>query len=235
MPARSLSSATRNPRCRPAAFQCSRRIERPREWKLWIGMRAACFGSRAARRCCISAAARRVNVMARHVSGAAPAPVTRCAIRWVSVRVLPDPGPATISNGPRTIEAAARCSASRAARMSAVTTGLPLVATLSRSVDEGAIEADVTRGVISAIGWAGVRVFGKSNSNPPPVRRVSSAGSNSRITPYSPSYPASRTTLPARRRAIPSASSDESARAMSSIGTDSRIGSSAPSKAKSLS
>ena len=47
----------------------------------------------------ISSAARRVNVMARHDGEGIPWLATSLAIRWVSVRVLPVPGPATIISG----------------------------------------------------------------------------------------------------------------------------------------
>ncbi len=47
----------------------------------------------------ISSAARRVNVMARHGWPGGLWPATWLAIRWVSVRVLPVPGPATIISG----------------------------------------------------------------------------------------------------------------------------------------
>ena len=69
---------------------------------------------------------------------------------------------------------------------------------------------------------------GRPNSSPPARLCFSSASSKRRITPYSPSKPASRITLPARRRAIASARSEESARAMSSTGADCRMKSSGP-------
>src|SRR5918998_733672 len=69
----------------------------------------ACSGVSAASRCAISSAARRVKVIARQCCGATPCAVTRCAKRCLSVRVLPVPGPAMISNGPSVISAAAPC------------------------------------------------------------------------------------------------------------------------------
>ena len=56
-------------------------------------------GSMAASLVRISSAARRVNVMARHDGPGVPCPATWLAIRRVSVRVLPVPGPATIISG----------------------------------------------------------------------------------------------------------------------------------------
>src|SRR2546430_16260163 len=64
----------------------------------------------------ISLAARLVKVTARICFAATPWFVTRCATRCVSVRVLPVPGPAMMSNGPSAISAAAHCSESRPAR-----------------------------------------------------------------------------------------------------------------------
>jgi hypothetical protein len=45
-------------------------------------------------------------------------------MRWISVRVFPEPGPATMRSGPSTIAAAALWSSSRDARMLVVADGL---------------------------------------------------------------------------------------------------------------
>ena len=47
----------------------------------------------------ISFAARREKVISRMRPGSAPL-TTRCATRWASVLVLPEPAPAMISSGP---------------------------------------------------------------------------------------------------------------------------------------
>ena len=63
----------------------------------------------------ISPAALLVKVIARMFSGATPFSRIRCAIRTVSVRVLPVPGPATITSGASVQRTAARCSSLRPA------------------------------------------------------------------------------------------------------------------------
>ena len=105
---RSASDATRKPRCRPAAFQCSRRMERPREWKVCSGTCPQASGSRMRRRSRISPAALRVKVTARQRAGGTAWCATRCARRWVKVLVFPEPGPATTSSGPLTASTARR-------------------------------------------------------------------------------------------------------------------------------
>ncbi len=67
----------------------------------------------------ISPAALFVKVMARMLSGATPFSRIKYAIRTVSVRVLPVPGPATITSGASMHSTAARCSGLRPARRSA--------------------------------------------------------------------------------------------------------------------
>ena len=54
----------------------------------------------AARRVRISSAALLVNVMAKILYGRTPQSSMRCAMRWVSRRVLPLPAPAVTSTGP---------------------------------------------------------------------------------------------------------------------------------------
>jgi hypothetical protein len=103
----SVSSATRNPVASPASSWCSRRIIRPSPCRVvTVTRRSAPAGSLAVSRACISSAARRVNVIARHDPGPAPKPATWRAIRCVSVCVLPVPGPATIISGPSASAAA---------------------------------------------------------------------------------------------------------------------------------
>ena len=58
----------------------------------------------------------------------------------------------------------------------------------------------------------------------------SSSGANTRMTPYSPSKPASRITAPRRTRSTASATSGGAAFAIASTGTRSRISSSGPSR-----
>ena len=61
----------------------------------------------------ISLAALLVKVTARMESGATPFSRISHAIRLVMTRVLPEPDPARISNGPSTASTAARCSGFR--------------------------------------------------------------------------------------------------------------------------
>src|SRR6266508_1028637 len=105
-PSRSTSSATRTPGPSPSAARCSATIARPRLWKVATVMPSARSPRSAPRRCRSSSAARRVKVIARHRPGGTPRSATRCAILCVSARVLPVPGPATISSGPSTAAAA---------------------------------------------------------------------------------------------------------------------------------
>ena len=99
-PSRAGSSAMPKSGVRPARAACSRRITRPSPWKVVTVSRPACAGISLSRRSRISRAARRVKVRARQVSGATPRSVTCAAMRQVSVRVLPVPGPAMIIKGP---------------------------------------------------------------------------------------------------------------------------------------
>ena len=63
-------------------------------------------------RAVISAAARRENVIRRTRLGSAP-PTIRCATRWASVLVLPEPAPAITSSGANGPGPAAPCSTAR--------------------------------------------------------------------------------------------------------------------------
>ncbi len=107
---RAASSATSNRSGSPASAWCSRRIRRPRPWNVVTVISPARPAPSPASRSRISWAARRVNVMARNCRAGRPSSRIWWAMRWVSVRVLPVPGPAMISSGPAAV-AAARCSA----------------------------------------------------------------------------------------------------------------------------
>ncbi len=94
----------------PSSRPYSRSRDAPNAWKVLTVMPALRLPSSAASRSAISSAALFVNVMARIDSGATPCCSTRKAIRWVSVRVLPVPGPAEM-----TTERSTHCTASRCA------------------------------------------------------------------------------------------------------------------------
>ena len=66
-----------------------------------------------------------MNVIAKQRSGKTPSSAQRYAIRWVNVRVLPVPGPATISSGPPGADAATRCIASRRSSRPVPTSSIP--------------------------------------------------------------------------------------------------------------
>ncbi len=68
------------------------------------------------RRSRISPAALFVKVIARISFGFTPTAEIRCATRWVSTRVLPEPAPAITSNGPSVCSTASRCGGFRLAR-----------------------------------------------------------------------------------------------------------------------
>ncbi len=73
----------------------------------------------------ISPAALLVNVIARICPGCTERAASRCAMRWVSTRVLPEPAPATISSGaPLCVTAARCCSFSPASSSAGSVTGL---------------------------------------------------------------------------------------------------------------
>jgi hypothetical protein len=101
----------------------------PRAWNV-PDQRSGCwlsdFVALAIRRCArrsISAAARREKVRSRMRPGSAPFTM-RCATRWASVLVLPEPAPAITSSGPATLapvettpcSTAQRCASFRLAR-----------------------------------------------------------------------------------------------------------------------
>jgi hypothetical protein len=70
------------------------------EWNVATHMRRATGPTSEATRSFISPAALLVKVIARIWNGDTLRSATRYAMRCVSTRVLPDPAPATMSNGP---------------------------------------------------------------------------------------------------------------------------------------
>src|SRR4051794_27068552 len=63
--------------------------------------------------------------------------ITRCATRWVSTRVLPEPAPARISSGPSPCSTASRCGGFRPARSwsaRSVVSGIPSIVSGRRDV-----------------------------------------------------------------------------------------------------
>src|SRR3954452_17658463 len=85
-------------------------------WNVITQRRRACSPISSSRRTRISAAALFVNVIARISFGFTPSALIRCATRYVSTRVLPEPAPAMTSSGPSVVSAASRCGGLRSAR-----------------------------------------------------------------------------------------------------------------------
>jgi hypothetical protein len=77
-------------------------------WNVITHMRCAVSPSTPSRRLFISPAALFVNVIARISFGFTPQAATRCAMRCVSTRVLPEPAPAMTSTGPSVARTASR-------------------------------------------------------------------------------------------------------------------------------
>ena len=123
-------------------------------------------------------------------------------MRWVSVRVLPVPGPATTSSGPPGADAATRCIASSRSSSPVPTSSMPASIGSHGRCGE-ARRRDRRRRRLAASALAGVRGRGLAPARrgvaagtggrqvEQRVRRCgrepSSPGSKSRITPYSPS------------------------------------------------
>src|SRR6266536_3129786 len=84
----------------PSAEPLRRNTRAQAEWKVDTSMAFTAPPTSPCRRSFISRAALLVKVIARIEPGGTPRSRTRCAIRWVSTRVLPDPAPATIRVGP---------------------------------------------------------------------------------------------------------------------------------------
>ena len=167
----------------------------------------------------ISSAALLVNVMASRRCGETPFSRSRYAMRCVNVRVLPVPGPATIISDDSTHDAASRCSGFNPASISpscVSKTGFPAWA------GQGVGNCCFPTTCPSHAGMFAVVFFGRDGM-------PRSSGRKSRMTPNSPSYPASAMTCPARIRRIPSASNSPPAFVTSSSGMSRRIVTSAPS------
>jgi hypothetical protein len=86
------------------------------EWNVMIQIARATFPSCRSTRSFISAAALFVKVIARISFGFTPCAASRCATRWVSTRVFPDPAPAITSSGPSVVRTASRWAGFRSAR-----------------------------------------------------------------------------------------------------------------------
>src|SRR4029453_8522684 len=93
----------------PACWCSARRMRTHAEWNVDTHISRARGPTSAATRSFISPAALFVNVIAMIWPGCAPRSARRYAIRWVSTRVLPEPAPATISNGDPACVTASRC------------------------------------------------------------------------------------------------------------------------------
>jgi hypothetical protein len=108
----------------PAALAFSLRMVSPTEWNVPTVMSSPT--SRAARRGVPQLLGGPPGERDRQAAlGKTPSSAQRYAIRCVSVRVLPVPGPATISSGPPGAEAATRCMASRRSSRPVPTSSMP--------------------------------------------------------------------------------------------------------------
>ncbi|CAB4748678.1 unannotated protein [freshwater metagenome] len=97
-----------NPLVTPSRDDSLRRIRTHALWKVDTHMTRARAPTSSATRSFISPAALFVKVMARISPGWASPVASRWAIRRVSTLVLPEPAPATMSNGPPRCSTAAR-------------------------------------------------------------------------------------------------------------------------------
>src|SRR5215207_7140183 len=93
----------------PSVLASARRIRTHIEWNVETHIARARGPTSAATRSFISPAALLVKVIARISPGWAPRCASRCAIRYVRTRVLPEPAPATMSSGAPACSTAARC------------------------------------------------------------------------------------------------------------------------------
>src|ERR687886_2084601 len=107
----------------PRWWASRRRMRTQAEWKVDTHIFWATGPTSADTRRFISSAALLVKVMARIWKGETPCSRMSQAMRWVSTRVLPEPAPATTSNGPPGWVTASRWTGLRPARRS----GLGLV------------------------------------------------------------------------------------------------------------
>ena len=90
------------------ARRLAARIRPQAAWNVRIQIERAVPPSRPSSRVRISPAALFVNVIARISWGLTPQASIRCATRYVSTRVLPEPAPATTSSGPSVASTASR-------------------------------------------------------------------------------------------------------------------------------
>lgn len=140
------------------------------------------LGAAAARRSRISPAARRVNVTATMAEAGTPRSRRRDT-RPIRVRVLPEPGPASTSTGPGP--------AARAFSWPGVKPGLAdadATAETTGAEREAAVPVDEERSAEDA-GQGACRGKERVRAGEAPVSSEGpiSPGSNSRMTPYSPS------------------------------------------------
>jgi hypothetical protein len=100
----------------PTLAASRRRIRTHALWKVITHIARARGPTSCSTRSRISAAALLVKVIASTWPGWTPRAASRCAIRCVSTRVLPDPAPATMSSGLPSWRTASRCSGLRPSR-----------------------------------------------------------------------------------------------------------------------
>ena len=98
------------------------------EWKVDTHIGLARLPTRSTTRAFISAAALLVKVMARMEPGWTPRSPTRCAIRRVRTRVLPEPAPATTRTGAPACRTASRWGGLRSASRSTEETPAVVIA-----------------------------------------------------------------------------------------------------------
>src|SRR6516164_6420997 len=99
----------------PSRVASRRRIRTHAEWKVETHIRSATGPTSRATRWRISSAALLVKVMARISNGEIPCSAISQAIRCVRTLVLPEPAPATTSNGPPGWVTASACTGLRPA------------------------------------------------------------------------------------------------------------------------
>ncbi len=176
----------------------------------------------AARRSCSSSAARRVKVTMAMDFGGAP-DSSRRSTRASSVWVLPVPGPASTSTGAR-----GSAWSPRPAATAASWDGFrPWRAGGEPSAGAGSPSDSVSGSEGVCMAGRRPRRAGMPASIRPWRIWARSSGVNTVMTPYSPSKPELRRTLPARMRSTASASTG-AAREMSASGASRRMNSSGP-------
>ena len=178
-----------------------------------MGATARLPPSRCSSRDRISAAAWLVKVTAVISPGRTPCSSTSQAIRATRVFVLPVPGPAVTTVTGAMEAAASICRGFRPSGWKAA----------GAASGAGADFFSSRRGLGFPAGRS------RPNRESCPLNRAISPGVSREMTPYSPSKPGLRSTCPARRRRMPSATQGPAARAMSSTGTSRRMEHSGPS------